>query len=385
MRTAAFRLAGCVFLLPALASGQQSVALPQTEQIGVATLPANQPHRIFALDNYGEQGVRIFDGNTLKVEGTLQTNATSTLALDPAGKFFYISESIWTKGNRGTRQDMVTVYDSSTLNLVTEIPLPGRLIIDAHTHIFDVSASGKYGYIYNLQPASSVVIVNLQQRKVAGTAELPGCALAFPWKDAGFSALCGDGSLATVVIPSSGKPAVAHSASFFSADTDPIFEESVVDRDSGRALFLSYTGKIYPVQLAGKPTIEQPWSLTQAAGMPVAGTGVQELAWRPGGVKPIAWHKAKGRIYVLMHPGTYWTHKEAGTELWVMDVAAHKMIKRLKLPEPAGAVGITQDDQPVLFVLTRGARHLMTLDEATGEKKDESRIVAGRIAWTVGF
>ena len=385
MRTAAFHVALCALALPALAPAQQSAAVPQTEQSDVATLSPQKPHRIFTLDSYGEQGVRIIDAGNLKIEGMLQTNSTSTLALDPAGKYFYISETIYTKGNRGTRQDMVTVYDSSTLNLVTEIPLPGRLIIDARTHIFDISASGTYGYVYNLQPASSVVIVNLHQRKVASTVELPGCALAFPWKDGGFASLCGDGSLATVVIPASGKPTVTHSASFFNADLDPIYEESVSDRDSGRALFLSYTGKIYPAQLSEKPTIDQAWSLTESAGMPAAGTGVQELAWRPGGNHPIAWHKARNRIYVLMHPGNHWTHKEAGTELWIVDATAHKTIRRIKLPEPATAVGITQDDQPILFVLTRGDRHLVTFDEATGQKKDESKGVAGRIAWTTGF
>jgi methylamine dehydrogenase heavy chain len=42
--------------------------------------------------------------------GLVQT-ALADMAIDPAGKFYYVAETIWSKGNRGTRQDMVTVYD----------------------------------------------------------------------------------------------------------------------------------------------------------------------------------------------------------------------------------------------------------------------------------
>ena len=371
-------------LLPTLALSQTSAAVPQAEQSDVATLPASDPHRIFTLDSFGEAGIKILDGNTLKIEGLIPTNSTGILALDPSNRFYYVSEAIWTRGNRGTRQDMVSIYDSTTLNLVGEIETPGRLLISARTHIFDISGTGKYAYVYNMQPASSVIVVNLEKRKVLTTVELPGCALAFPFKDAGFSALCGDGSLATVTVSDNGKSKISHSDPFFSADTDPIYEESLVDRTTGKAIFLSYTGKIYPAQLGDKPVIEKPWSLQEGAGMPAAGTGVQELAWRPGGNQMIAWNKAKNRLYVLMHPGTHWTHKEAGTEVWIMDASTHQMIRRIKLPEPSTSVTVSQDAQPLIFVLSR-ERQITTFNEDTGEKKDTGKSPAGRIAWVPGF
>lgn len=369
--------------LDALAQAQPSPTVPQTEQSDVATLAPSNPHRIFTIDSFGQQGIKILDGDTLDIKGVIQSNGTSVLAIDPQERFFYVSESIWTKGNRGARQDMVSVYDSRTLNLLSEIDLPGRLIIDARTHIFDVSSSGKYGYVYNLQPASSVIVVDLERRKVQSTVELPGCALAFPWMDGGFSALCGDGSLANVVLGGN-KPKVTHSVKFFDADNDPIFEESLVDRATGKAIFLSYSGQIFEAQLGTIPSIGIPWSLQTSAGMQPASTGVQELAWRPGGLKIIAWHKQMARLYVLMHPGTHWTHKEAGTELWVIDLAGRSMMKRLKLPAPAVSVVVSQDTTPLIYILTE-ERHVMTIDADTGEKKSETKGASGRFAWVSGF
>ena len=37
---------------------------------------------------------------------------------------------------------------------------------------------------------------------------------------------------------------------FFDANKDPIYEDSFVDRATGKALFLSYTGLVYPATLS---------------------------------------------------------------------------------------------------------------------------------------
>ena len=384
-----------IALTPALALAQQSV--PQAEQFDVATLKAQYPHRLFAMDSYGESGINIVNGDDLSVEGNLPATAESVFALDPAGRYFYVCESIWTKGNRGTRQDMVSVYDSRTLKLVNEISVPGRLLVDALTHNCDVSATGKYAYVYNMQPASSVIVVNLEQRKVVSTVELPGCALAFPWGDNGFSSLCGDGTIATVPLSEGGKngmlkpSTVTHGAKFFDPDTDPIYSESLVDRTSGKAFFISYSGQIYPAQLGEHPSIDKPWSLQVAAGMPQAGTGAQDLAWRPGGLNVLVWHKAKNRLYALMHAGAHWTQKKPGTEVWVLDAGSHELIRRIQLPAPTISIAISQDDEPLLYALTSTNQaagvpgDIYTIDPETGQQKGKSAYPGGRVAWVPGF
>jgi hypothetical protein len=43
-----------------------------------------------------------------------------------------------------------------------------------------ISPDGKFGYVYNMSPASSVNIVDLAARKFVKTMELPGCASLTP-------------------------------------------------------------------------------------------------------------------------------------------------------------------------------------------------------------
>jgi methylamine dehydrogenase heavy chain len=368
------------------AVAQAAAQTPQAEQLDVATLGPSYPHRLFAMNADSDVGIKILNGDSLQIEGLIPAVSLSVLALDPRGRYFYVCESIWSHGNRGTRDDMVSVYDTRTLNLLTEIPLPpGRLLADPLVHECDISADGKFSYVYNLAPASSVTIVNLERRKVAATVELPGCALAFPWGDHGFSALCGDGSLATIPLSASGQAgAVSHSAKFFDADNDPIFSESLVDRNDGRAFFISYTGLIYAAQLSEHPSIDKPWSLQAAAGFAAASTGMHELAWRPGGSGVLAWHKATHRLYVLMHPGTHFTEKVPGTEVWVVDAEAHKVLNRIQLSEPANTVAISQDEQPILYTLTSDGG-IVTYDPESGQRRAKAATKGGSVAWVPGF
>jgi methylamine dehydrogenase heavy chain len=379
------RILAALLLAAAPAFAYAQSAVPQAEQLDVATLKPQYPHRLFAaMGFFGGSGFEIIDGDDHQIEGTVP-GYSPVLALDPAGHDLYVCETIWTLGNRGTRQDMVSVYDARTLNLTSEISIPGRLLVGPRTHNCLTSASGKYLYVYNMQPASSIIVVDLAARKVASVIEIPGCAAAFPWHDQGFSSLCGDGSIATVTLTANGhSQAITHSARFFDADNDPIFEESLVDRDSGRALFLSYTGLIYPARLGARPSIDKPWSIQTAAGLPVATTGVQDLAWRPGGQRMLAWHKATNRLYVVMHVGAHWSQREPGTEVWVLDEASHKLIKRLQAPEPLNGIQISQDDAPLLYATSRSG-NLYTLDPETGEQKVKGSIHAGGIVWVPGF
>ena len=372
-------------LMPVLASAQPG-SVPQAEQLDVATLKPQYPHRFFAMNVDSDVGVKILNGDTLEIEGLIPAASLSVLILDPKERYFYVCESMWSHGNRGKRDDMISVYDSRTLNLLTEIPLPlGRVLTDPLVHDCDISADGKFSYVYNMTPASSVTVVDLEQRKVASTVELPGCALAFPWGNHGFSALCGDGSIATVPLSASGKAgAITHSAKFFDADTDPIFSDSLVDRSSGRAFFISYTGLIYPAQLGEQPSVDKPWSLQSAAGFAPAGTGLHELAWRPGGENVIAWNKATHRLYVLMHPGTHFTHRTPGTEIWVVDADARKVLNRIPLSEPANTVTISQDEQSVLYTLTADGG-IITYDPESGQRRMKGSTRGGGIAWVPGF
>ena len=63
-------------------------------------------------------------------------------------------------------------------------------------------------------------------------------------------------------------------------------------------------------------------------------------------------HAADGLIYVLMHQGGEWTHKQAGSEIWVFNARDGKRTERLSLPEAASAVFVTPDSTPLIFAAT---------------------------------
>ena len=383
-----------LILVPWAAIAVQSLPVLEPEVSDVATLKADAPHRFF-VSGWDTLSVNIFDADSGKREGSIPSGYIPNLAIAPDSSQFYIAETYWTHGNRGDRHDLVSIYDAKTLNLLKEIKLPSRALV-SKVQNFDLNASGSRAYVYLMQPASSVVWVDLKRQAVGGSVEVPGCSLVFPWGEQGFASLCGDGSLALVTLPDSGPAKVTHTKPFFDANQDPIFENSLVDRATGKAIFISYTGLVYQTTLGPSAIIDKPWSIQQAAGLAVAGTGVQELAWRPGGRQLAAYHKSSGKMFVLMHTGNYWTHKQGGTEVWVLDTHRHTLLARfpLRAVPTSGRgdervpfyanIGVSQDDKPMLYLLNPEGNDLV-LNANTGEEQRKIEMAAGQTVWVPGF
>jgi methylamine dehydrogenase heavy chain len=352
--------------------------VPSAEQSDVATLGSAMPRWVFVTGGGGQDGTRIFDGDSGKMQGLIQTFSSANVALDPQGRFYYVAETMWTKMNRGTRQDQVSIYDSHSLNLLSEIAIPGRLIVGSRKQNFILSRDGKLGFIYNMQPSSSVVVVDLEHRKYQQTIELPGCASLFADPAGGFSALCSDGSLATVSF-SGAKATVAHSAPFFSASQDPIYDNGVVNPATGAVTFVTYTGKIYSAVLGAQPKIEAPWSVQEAAGLRAGTTGPLNVNWLPGGRQLLAVHQKSGRIYLLMHVGEFWSSKEAGEEIWVLDGATHKLIGRHKTPGKVTNIEVSQDANPLVFLSGREGKTWVLEGDTFKEKHSIERSGGGNL------
>lgn len=371
--------AGSLACMLVAASPVLANASIEGEVSDVATLKPNGPHRFFT-GGFRNPYFGIFDADSGKMEGSIPAGYVANLAIAPDNSHFLVSETYWTHGSRGQRQDLVTIWDAKTLTLVKEIPLPGRALVGGKIQNFQVSADGSKAYVYVMLPSSSVVWLDLGKQVVGGTVEIPGCALIFPWSASNFASLCADGSLAMVDVGGAGPATVTHSKPFFDGVNDPIYENSFIDPPTGKALFLSYSGLVYPAKLGPDAIIEKPWSIQQAAGFARAGTGVQELAWRPGGGQPAAYHKASGRLFVLMHMGTFWTHKQGGTEVWVLDTNARKLLKRIPLqpiptsglasdrPPLYGTIGVSQDSgKPLIYLVSDEGGGDVVMDAGTGE------------------
>ena len=359
---------------PPTAAAAAAAASVAPEVSDVATLPPAGPHRLW-LEEAFSGSVQVIDADTGNLQATIPGASLSSYAADPAQKTIYVAESIWSKGNRGVRQDMVTVYDGSTLKLQAEIPLPSRAYVVNTPALFALSPDGARAYVYNMQPASSMVVVDLAGRKVLRIVDTPGCALAFVWGVDGFASLCGDGSLATVTTGAS--PTLTRTAPFFDAEHDPVFEQSPSDAATGQALFVTYSGVVHPAQLGRSPRLATPWSLQEAAGLGPASVADGFLAWRPGGHTPMALHKASGKLYVLMHAGEHWSQGKAGTELWVVDTKLHKVVRRMALETPVEGVAVSQDDHPLLYLVDE--KHNLSIRDAGALNELRSIEDVGRV------
>ncbi len=402
LKSAKIMAMAALALAPGMASGQSSdrangiasplknvsptgaVTIPQAEVPSVGALGPVQPHWVFVNRGNGQDGTRIFDGDTGKMKGMVNMYGQDSFSFDPLGKNFYVAQTLWSKVDRGTRQDMLLAYDVTTLKLTSEIAIPGRMLIGNRTHNLVITADGKKALVYNMQPSSSVNVVDLDKGTFDSKIELPGCATMFTNIQNGFSALCSNGTLATVAMDGA-KPAITRSAPFFNATEDPIFDTSIIDPRAGKATLLSYSGLITPLTLGPAPKIGASWSLQQAAFMRKGAYSAMDVNWMPGGRQPIAVHHATGRIYVLMHMGEYWSEYEPAAEIWVLDGNTHKLIGRHALGDLKDKfvnIAVSQDSDPQVYA-SDGSGNTYVLDAQTLEKKRSMDNSGGGILYTV--
>jgi methylamine dehydrogenase heavy chain len=74
----------------------------------------------------------------------------------------------------------------------------------------------------------------------------------------------------------------------------------------------------------------------------------------------------KGLLYVLMSPyGKEGSHKDGGTEVWVVDPASGKRVNRIALQAHSGSIGVTHEEVPHLIV-TRADAGIDVYDAVTG-------------------
>ncbi|MDT0508317.1 amine dehydrogenase large subunit [Novosphingobium sp. MMS21-SN21R] len=349
--------------------------VPEAEEATVNTLAPPTSAWFYVRGGWGSAGSSIFDAGTGKMVGMIATSRDSDMAIDPAGKAYYVAETIWSKGNRGTRQDIVSIYDSKTLKLVSEIPTPGRLVIGGLKTNFVLTDDGKTAYDYNFDPASSVNVIDLVKRKFVRSIELPGCASLIPNPGVGFSALCADGTMATVAIKGAAQD-ITRTEPFFDAAADPIWSNFAYDRKKKQAVLLSYTGLVRIATIGAKPTVSEPFSIQQAAGLRTADTKPLDIAWYPGGGQVMALHRPSGMLWVLMHKGEYWSHKEGAEEIWGIDLAAKKVVKRFPLEEKVSNIEITQDDAATIMVNSY-KNDAWIIDSKTGDIKHTIKDAGG--------
>ena len=256
----------------------------------------------------------------------------------------YVSETYYSRVNRGVRTDIVTVYDKATLSPTAEIVLPGakRSGNLPNDYMLRLINDEKLLLVYYFNAATSVGVIDIVNRKFLGEVPLPSCALMYPTGKSGFSSLCGNGSMISFVLDETGKVSARHVIEpFFDVDKDALWEKPVII--DGIGYFPTFLGNVQEIDLrseAAKPG--QKWSLL---------SGEEETAgWRPGGLQLIGSDSA-GRFYIIMNPeGKEGSHKDGGPEVWVFDARKRERVQRIELKNWGISLELTQDQAPLLLV-----------------------------------
>ena len=206
----------------------------------------------------------------------------ANFVIDRNNKYDDLAETSCSRGNRGVRQDYVSIYDGQ-LKLVGEIDIPGRLISRCKiAAMFYISADGRFGYVFNMQPAVSVSVVDLQSKKTlkrrgnsrvrsrsirSDRVDSPPCVqtVRSRWYAA---------NLANTVLRDPKCSSIRRSTRST--------KESLVDRQTGKALFITYTGRILPVTPGASRSSTRLASLERASGLQPASTATGGSRRRPG-------------------------------------------------------------------------------------------------------
>jgi len=309
------------------------------EETSVETL--GQPTDDWFINNSGAEAYLFnsADGNML---GLLSlTTYTPAIAVSRERGEVYATGSYLSRNNRGDREDVLTVYDITTLSPVAEIDIPDKTLEVTGDFNIQLMGNGRHLAVYNFSPAQSVIVIDVESRGFSGEISTPGCGMILPVNDASFLMICGDGSLQLIGLADDGtESSRVRSESFFSVEVDAVFDR--VARTSDGWLLVSHAGMAYDVSVDNEEiSVSEPWSLVSEA--------EQAELWRPGGYGLLSVHRGSNLAFVLMHQGEVDTHHEPGSELWIFDTDRHKRVARWVLDKPWSNILVLQGERPRLI------------------------------------
>ncbi len=361
------RLLVNALLLCTSLAGSAFADLPSDTEHGsqVATLQVPPPkHWVwvndFVFPHMADGMAYLIDGDSGRYLGTLSTGyGFARVVLPRDGKLIYSPETYFSRGTRGKRTDVVTVYDAGTLKPLGEIPIPAKRSSNMPMMSNSVMTDDeRFLLIYNFNPAQSVTVVDIKTRKFVREIETPGCALVYPTGPRSFFSVCGDGSLLLADVDDSGAAHQKRTKPVFDMSADPVTEKAVRIGDTW--YFVSFAGRIYPLKAdAHEATVGASWWLTSDA--------ERKAGWRPGGIQQLAVNAQKSRLYSIMHRGGVETHKDPGKDVWVYDVSTHQRVQQFSLKNLATSIQLSPDEQPLMYSIFIDGTDLDIYDAASGK------------------
>ena len=321
------------------------------EHPGVVELKPDNGHRLYIADKTPpahavDSKIRVIDGDDFSVLGQLTNGSFGSFSISADRKTLFDATSFFSRGDHGTRTDVLEYYDTTNLMPHGETILLSKRAMSNQYSVFLVeSAEAKYLLVQNATQASSVSIVDLATRALLSEIQTAGCfGIYVSPKVAGrFSTLCGDGAALTVDFDAAGKETGRRrSATLFDPEKDALFISGVKMGD--KTIFLSFLGNVHVIDFSEEVAAQEtPWTFL--------GAREQAAHWRPGGYANIAYSPSNGQLYLGMHPdGQEGSHKTPAAEIWKVDVARHEVTGRAK---SAGAnyLQVSKEAHPLLFTV----------------------------------
>ncbi len=345
-----------LFLLNAPLSASAGEARISPETVTRSTLGEPQPTWFIVRDAVKGPGY-VFDAASGEMQGLLSlTTYTPAVEVNQQRGEIYAAEVFYSRGVRGERTDVVTIYDLPTLSPKAEVKVPNKIAALPFRQYIALLDDNRHLAVFNMTPAFSVSIVDIRDQAFAAEVSTPGCALIMPTQQRAFLQLCGDGALQLLRFNGQGEEVErVRSQPFFDINEDPVFDKPVAT-DEGW-LLTSYLGKVFHVTVdQSEMSISEPWSMLTDEEF--------DAGWRPGGGQFLAYHRQKDLLFVLMNPGGEFAHDNSGTEIWVYDRSAQRRVHRAPIEYLGSNLFVSQDEQPVLTV-TGGDGLLHVLDVAT--------------------
>ncbi|CAI8802647.1 methylamine dehydrogenase heavy chain [Pseudomonas sp. IT-P12] len=305
-----------------------------------------QAHRAFIVDvefeSFVAGRVTVVDPDKKRVLGMVPTGFAAPSTLSHDQKTLYSADIWYSRGTRGTRTDVLTAWDTSTLSPAWEVLIPNKRA-ESLTQRYGLKTSGddRFVYVYNFTPSTSVTVVDTQAKAVATEIAIPGCVLNYPIGKRRFASLCGDGSLQVVTLDDQGQETARSRTPFFDPNAEKLVERAVNVGDT--YYFTTTTGTVRTVDFSGEaPKILPSWSLTTDA--------EKKAGWAPGGWQLMAVAPKLNRLYVLMHDAhepMKW--EDPSPLIWAFDLKTGKKIATLEAPAPIWSMQATGDDKPLLL------------------------------------
>jgi len=319
---------------------------PPLEPEVVTTKPTIDPGpNLFILEGSwdGASSLQVYGATDLVNKGAMTTGSMAQSQVSADGNTAYTISTYLERITYGATKMVLQVFDVDTLTVKAEVELPPKVaMVGPYENLLQLSADERFALVMNATPAASVTIVDLTTNAVTTEVPTPGCWSIYPATSGlKWTMLCGDGTAMTYVMNEAGTEIVSqNTAPVFDVDADPLFVHA--QRRAGEELvFVSFGGDVYRLSDAGDtPAVVEVFSITDPVDDPFA----------PGGYALTAYNAANDLLFVVMHADPYdGSHKDIGTEIWVVDMADSALKYRLQ-PEPGiVSLWVSDDAMPTLY------------------------------------